>query len=48
MTVVAPESRKIYFGLAKENGSKGIVIIKSHLITTDIHMRQHAEVMCGI
>ena len=32
----------------KENGSKGIITIKSHSITNNIHMRQHFQVMCGI
>ena len=32
----------------KENGNKGIITIKSHSITNDIHMRRHFQVFRGI
>ena len=35
-------------GWQKENGRKGIVTIKSHSTTNDIHMRQHFQVRCDI
>ena len=44
--VTSSEPQKIYFGLAE--GRKGIITIKSHSITNDIHMRQHFQVMCSI
>ena len=40
--------KKSTLGWQKENGSKGIITIKSHSITNDIHMRRHFQVMCGI
>ena len=50
MTVVSlHESRKkSTLGWQTENGSKGVITIKSHSITNDIHMKRHFEVMGGI
>ena len=50
MTVMSlhQSHEKSTLGWQKENGSKGILIIKSYLITNDIHIRRHFQVMCGI
>ena len=50
MTVVPLyQNRKIStLGWQKENGRKGIITIKGHSTTNDIHMRRHFQVMFGI
>ena len=50
MTVVSlhQSHRKCTLGWQKENGSKGIIIIKCHLMASDIQMRRYFQVMCGI
>ena len=37
------EPRKIYFGSKEGKWNKGIIIMKSHSITNDIHMRGHLK-----
>ena len=39
---------KSTLGLQIKNERKGIMIIKSHSITNEIHMRRHFQVVCGI
>ena len=46
--VTSSEPHKIYCGWQKKNGSIGIITIKSHSITNDIHMRRHFQVMSDI
>ena len=45
--VTSPEPRKIYIGLVEGNRRNGIITIKSHSITNDIHTRRHFQVTCG-
>ena len=46
--VTSPEPEKTCFGLAEGNGRKGVITIKSHSSTNDIHLRRHYQIMCGI
>ena len=46
--VTSSEPQKSTLGWQKKNGSKGIITIRSHSITNNIHMRRHPQVMCGI
>ena len=46
--VTSSESQKFFLGWQKENRSEGIITIKIHSVTNDIHMRRHFQVMCGI
>ena len=40
--------KKSFLVWQKENERKGIITIKSHSTTKDIHTRRHFQVMCGI
>ena len=46
--VTSSEPQKFFLGWQKENRSEGIITIKIHSVTNDIHMRRHFQVMCGI
>ena len=43
--VTSPSNKKSTLGWQKENGSKGIITIKSHSIINNIHMRRHFKVI---